>query len=229
MKIHETKSVNEFFKSWQMSSDQDTFLIELNQKYKMFKLTENILLNNNTCPGYNDIVKKVTLENRAVAALVEFKNNFNKKDYTDFNEIGLTPTYKEIDVDIPEHMSIYEKSKIVTKTISDLVSSLYNESKYPEVFEALYGNEYSPKYERIIFTDPYIKRLLEIVHFRFSTRSCRDIRLSKKIFVSFNAYTESPSMLQFGHIPFKEQIGKPFEFSVIQTLPVLGVINVEGI
>ena len=175
------------------------------------------------------MIRQLNLEQQAVKALINFKNNFDKNVHAGFSNFGLTPTYKEINLTIPENIDACKKYKILRKSISDLITNLIKESKYPEVLRAIYGNDCFTRWESIIFTDPYIQRLLDIGRYPILSCSSLDVRVCKKIFASFNAQTHSPSMLQFGHIPFKDPYGKPFEFSVIQTLPVLGVINVEGI
>lgn len=218
-----------FFKSWLMPKDQDTFLIEFGQQYKLFKLTENISIFNNAPLGHNTTIRKLTLEEHAVNAILNFKNNFDKNQYSDFIKIGLSPTYNEINLTIPKNIDTYKKYKILRKSISESIAELIKESNFPKVFGAIHGNESFTHWDSIILTDPYIQRLLDMGQCPILSCSSLDIRICKKIFVSFNVQTENPSMLQFGHIPFKDSHGKSFEFSVIQTLPVLGVINVEGI
>lgn len=227
--FHKSSVTKMFFKQWLMPPDQNDFFIEFGEQYKGFKLTENIPLINDAPAGWQTTVRKLALEQQAVSAISDFKNNFDKNIHADFSNIGLIPTYKEINLVIPENTDAYKKYKILRKSISDLITNLIKESKYPEAFRAIHGNDYLSHWESIIFTDPYIQRLLDIGPYPILRCSSLDVRVCKKIFVSFNAETQSPSMLQFGHIPFKDPFGKPFEYSVIQTLPVLGVINVERI
>ena len=58
-----------FFKSWLMPKDQDTFLIEFGQQYKLFKLTENIPTLNNAPLGHNTIIRQLTLEHHVVTEI----------------------------------------------------------------------------------------------------------------------------------------------------------------